>query len=58
MVREKSDTVEKLYLNDLLHFSEKEYKNIKIKFNQSNRQDDPMDLYLYNPDIVNHNWLF
>lgn len=50
--------MEKLYLNDLLHFSEEEYKNIKIKFNQSNGQDDPMDLYLYNPDIVNHNWLF
>ena len=50
--------MEKLYLNDLLHFSEEEYGNVKIKFNQSNGYDDPMDLYQYNPDIVNHTWLF
>jgi len=50
--------MEKLYLNDLLHFSKEEYESIKIKFNQSNGYDDPMDLYQYNPDIVNHTWLF
>lgn len=44
--------MEKLYLNDLLHFSKEEYESIKIKFNQSNGYDDPMDLYQYNPDIV------
>ena len=50
--------MEKLYLNDLLHFSKAEYESIKIKFNQSNGQDDPMELYQDNPDIVNNQWLF
>ena len=50
--------MEKLYLNDLLHFSKEEYESIKIKFNQSNGQDDPMELYQDNPDIVNNQWLF
>ena len=34
--------MEKLYLRDLLHFSEEEYGNVKIRFNQSNGYDDPM----------------
>ena len=46
--------MEKLYLNDLIHFSKDECKSIKIKFNQSNGQDDPMELYQDNPDIVNN----
>ena len=50
--------MEKLYLRDLLHFSEEEYGNVKIRFNQSNGYDDPMDLYQHNPDIVNNQWLF
>lgn len=48
----------KIYLNDLLHFSKEEYGNIKIRFNQPNGYDDPMELYQHNPDIVNNQWLF
>ena len=33
--------MEKLYLSDLLHFSEEEYGNVKIRYNQSNGSDDP-----------------
>lgn len=50
--------MEKIYLNDLLHFSEEEYGTIKIKFNQSNGREDPMELYQHNPEIVNNQWLF
>lgn len=50
--------MQKIYLNDLLHFSEEEYGNIKIKFNQSNGYEDPMELYQNNPDIINNQWLF
>lgn len=46
----------KIYLNDLLNF--REYKNVKIKFNQWNHYDDPMDKYKENPDVVNEEWLF
>lgn len=48
----------KIMLNDLLKFNEDEFKNIKIKFNQSNGYEDPMELYQSNPDIVNNRWLF
>lgn len=50
--------METLYLNDLLHFSKEEFCNIKIKFNQSNGFDEPMDLYQRDPNIVNNQWLF
>ena len=50
--------MKKIYLNDLLHFSKEEYRNVKIRFNQSNGYQDPMHLYQHNPDIVNHTWLF
>ena len=50
--------MEKLYLSDLLHFSKEEYRNVKIRFNQSNGYQDPMHLYQQNPDIVNNQWLF
>ena len=50
--------MEKIYLNNLLHFDQVNYGNIKIKFNQSNGYDDPMELYQSNPDIVNNQWLF
>lgn len=47
-----------LLLNDLLRFSNEEIKNVKIKFNQHNGFDNPMDLYKSNPEIVNTQWLF
>lgn len=45
-------------LNDLLQFRREDFSNIKIKFNQSNGIDDPMELYQQNPEIVNTQWLF
>lgn len=50
--------MQNIYLNDLFHFSEEDYRNIKIKFNQFNGYNDPMELYQNNPDIVNNQWLF
>ncbi|MCG0634974.1 endonuclease [Lactobacillus plantarum] len=45
-----------IFLNDLLKFSD--FDNVKIKFNKSNGQDDPIDLFKENPDLVNNQWLF
>ena len=50
--------MKKIYLNNLLHFDQVNYGDIKIKFNQSNGYEDPMELYQNNPDIVNNQWLF
>ena len=47
-----------ILLKDLLQFSEDEISNVKIKFNQHNGSDDPMDLYRRNPEIINTQWLF
>lgn len=47
-----------LLLKDLLRFSADELGNVKIKFNQHNGNEDPMDLYKSNPEIVNTEWLF
>lgn len=47
-----------LLLKDLLRFSEEELNRVKIKFNQHNGFDNPMDLYKNNPEIVNTQWLF
>lgn len=50
--------MEGLLLRDLLSFSEEEMGKVKIKFNQHNGSEDPMDLYKSNPEIVNTTWLF
>ena len=47
---------DKLLLNDLLKFSENDIKNIKVRFNQSNSDSDPLTEYLKNPDEVNNRW--
>lgn len=47
-----------ILLKDLLQFSDDEISNVKIKFNQHNGSDDPMDLYRSNPEIINTQWLF
>ena len=47
-----------ILLKDLLRFSNDELANVKIKFNQHNGYDDPMDLYRSNPEIINTQWLF
>ena len=43
-------------LNDLLNLSNQELKTVKVRFNQSNGIENPMDLYLKNPEIVNNQW--
>ena len=47
-----------ILLKDLLRFSDDELANVKIKFNQHNGSEDPMDLYRSNPEIINTQWLF
>lgn len=47
-----------ILLKDLLCFSDNELANVKIKFNQHNGSEDPMDLYRSNPEIINTQWLF
>lgn len=48
----------KLYLNQLLQISNDDIHKVKVRFNQSNSSEDPMELYKQNPDIVNNRWLF
>lgn len=50
--------MDSILLKDLLRFSEDELPDVKIKFNQHDGQDDPMELYRNNPEIVNTQWLF
>lgn len=47
---------ETIKLNDLLNLSNEELKTVKVRFNQSNGIENPMDLYLKNPEIVNNQW--
>lgn len=50
--------MDKILLNDLLEFKQEEFGNIKIKFNQWNGYNDPIELYQINPEMVNNQWLF
>lgn len=45
-------------LDDLLRIPDSEASNVKVRFNQHDGHDDPMDVYLRNPDIINSQWLF
>ncbi len=47
-----------LMLNDLLRFSLQDLNRTKIKFNQYNGKEDPLEVYLRNSDEVNGQWLF
>lgn len=47
-----------ILLKDLIKFPEDEYHRIKVKFNQSNGYDNPIDLYKTEPDVINNTWLF
>jgi hypothetical protein len=47
-----------LKLSDLLRFEENIIDRVKIKFNQYNGEENPMDVYLRNPDEINNEWLF
>ncbi|MDY0143705.1 MAG: GIY-YIG nuclease family protein [Bacteroidales bacterium] len=48
----------KILLNDLLNLSEEELAKSKIKFNQWNGYDNPMEEYKKNPEKINSQWLF
>lgn len=50
--------MDSLLLKDLLNFSDEEIGRVKVKFNQYDGKNDPMDLYKNNPEIVNNEWLF
>ena len=45
-------------LDDLLRISDSEAGNVKVKFNQTDGNEDPMELYLRDPKIINDHWLF
>lgn len=47
-----------LLLKDLLNLKQEDLDRAKIKFNQNNGEDEPMEVYLQNPDEVNNTWLF
>ncbi len=48
----------RIKLDDLLRIPDSELANVKIKLNQHDGYDNPMDLYLQNPEIINSEWLF
>ena len=51
-------TMKKVLIDDLLHIPAELSGNVKVKFNQHDGNEDPMDLYLREPEIVNTQWLF
>lgn len=59
-IKEKAETENKMriILDNLLRIPDSESHIVKIRFNQHDGNDDPMDLYLRNPDIINSQWLF
>ena len=59
-IKEKAETENKMriILDNLLRIPDSESHIVKIRFNQHDGSDDPMDLYLRNPDIINSQWLF
>lgn len=50
--------MKKILLNDLLNMQPDMSNIAKVRFNQSNSIDDPMDIYLREPELVNTRWLF
>ena len=50
--------MQQLLLNDLLNINTDDLKKTKVKFNQNNGEIEPMEVFLKNPDEVNHRWLF
>lgn len=51
-------TMKKILLEDLLHIPADMLSNVKVRFNQTSGAEDPMELYLRDPEIVNTRWLF
>lgn len=50
--------MKKILLNDILNLNEEELKNVKVKFNQWNHYEDPMETYKKDNDVINTQWLF
>ena len=50
--------MKKILIDDLLHIPPEIAGGVKVKFNQHNGYNDPMELYLQEPDTVNTQWLF
>ena len=48
----------KILLKNLLNFTNEELGLAKVRFNQFNGEENPMDDYLRNPEQVNTKWLF
>jgi len=53
-----SPAMKKIFIDDLLHIPADLAGSVKVKFNQYDGQNDPMELYLREPEIVNTQWLF
>lgn len=45
-------------LNNLLHLTENDLKKTKIRFNKYNGTNNPLQVYLEDPETVNNRWLF
>ncbi len=56
--KEKNMQQHIIKINDLLHFQQQDLENVKIRFNQWNGSQNPMEDYKRNPDLVNNDWLF
>ena len=57
-LKERENGMSCINIDDLLKLSGRADTDVKIKFNQHNGNDDPMELYLKDPDVVNKQWLF
>ena len=57
-IKAEGEKMSCIRIDDLLRIPASEATNVKVKFNQNNGTEDPMDLYLKNPEIVNCQWLF
>lgn len=45
-------------LNDILKIENNELRRSKIKFNQYNQIENPMEVFLTSPETINNQWLF
>ena len=54
----RSEDEMKIKLNDLLQLSLSNKNKVKVKFNQDDGIENPVELYLSDPDIINSQWLF
>lgn len=50
--------MKEIFLHDLLHFSSEQVRLAKAKFNIWNGRENPIEVYLENPQTVNDDWLF